>query len=107
MNNKDFDEQEYLKQCLIRDMLSAKGVLKTYVEVVETMKQEKEKLHQEVEDWKYKCVKLDDEMCELKKENVRLKENIKDLEQELLKKAIIECEPKEKGKPGRKPKEVK
>ncbi|MEG2347264.1 MAG: hypothetical protein RSB50_06240 [Cetobacterium sp.] len=141
MNNKDFDEQEYLKQCLIRDMLSAKGILKTYVEVTETMKQEKEKLHQEVEDWKYKCVKLDDEMCELKKENARLKEKevkviplleaeskreeyikelenkiklfeednnilndkIKDLEQELLKKAIIECEPKEKGKPGRKP----
>ncbi|MGL5725548.1 hypothetical protein [Cetobacterium sp.] len=141
MNEKDFNEQEYLKACLIRDMLNAKGMVATYVNITEVMKKEKEKLQQEVEDWKYKCGNMDNEMCELKKDNVRLKEKeikviplleaenkreeyvkelenkiklfeednnilndkIKDLEQELLKKVIVECEPKKKCKPGRKP----
>ncbi|MGL5717237.1 MAG: hypothetical protein ACRCX2_29770 [Paraclostridium sp.] len=141
MNEKDFNEQEYLKACLIRDMLNAKGMVATYVNITEVMKKEKEKLQQKIEDWKYKCGKMDDEMCELKKENVRLREKevkviplleaenkreeyikelenkiklfeednnilndkIKDLEQELLKKVIVECESKKKGKPGRKP----
>lgn len=139
MNEKDFNEQEYLKACLIRDMLNAKGMVATYVNITEGMKKEKEKLQQEVDDWKCKCGKMDDEMCELKKENARLKEKevkviplleaenkreeyikelenkiklfeednnilndkIKDLEQELLKKVIVEFEPKKRG---RKPK---
>ncbi|MGL5713006.1 MAG: hypothetical protein ACRCX2_08300 [Paraclostridium sp.] len=140
MNEKDFNEQEYLKACLIRDMLNAKGMVATYVNITDVMKKEKEKLQQEVEDWKFKCGKMDDEMCELKKENVRLKEKevkvipllesenrreeyvkelenkiklfeednnilndkIKDLERELLKKVIVECEPKPKCEPVKK-----
>lgn len=39
----------------------------------------------------------------LEKENEELKIKVEELEQELLKKTIIECEPKPKGKPGRKP----
>ncbi|MGL5707504.1 MAG: hypothetical protein ACRDDF_04480 [Aeromonas sp.] len=78
MNEKDFNEQEYLKACLIRDMLNAKGMVATYVNVTEVMKKEKEKLQQEVEDWKCKCSKMDDEMCELKKENARLREELND-----------------------------
>lgn len=85
MNEKDFNEQEYLKACLIRDMLNAKGMVATYVNITEVMKKEKEKLQQEVEDWKYKCSKMDDEMCELKKENVRLNEKVQDIEDQNLK----------------------
>lgn len=105
-------------------MLNAKELLKTYVEITESIKKEKEKLQQEVEDWKCKCIELDEENCELKKknkelgeswkevyqahnklekENEELKIKVEELEQELIKKTIIECEPKPNGKPGRKP----
>ncbi len=52
----------------------------------------------EVEQWK-------GEFNKQLEANRKLEEKIKELEEELLKKVIIECEPK--GKPGRKPKEVK
>ncbi|MGL5243843.1 MAG: hypothetical protein ACRC7R_01520 [Sarcina sp.] len=62
MNEKNFNEQEYLKACLIRDMLNAKGMVATYVNITEVMKKEKERLQQEVEDWKHKCRKLEEEL---------------------------------------------
>ncbi|MGL5718799.1 MAG: hypothetical protein ACRCX2_37705 [Paraclostridium sp.] len=67
MNEKDFNEQEYLKECLIRDMLVAKGALATYVNITDKMKKEREKLQQEVEDLKYKCGKLEEELEKTKK----------------------------------------
>lgn len=62
------------------------------------------KLHKETMNLITNHRKECEEYCE---ENQQLKNKIKELEEELLKKVIIECEPKLKGKPGRKPKEVK
>ncbi|MGL4646045.1 MAG: hypothetical protein ACRDAG_01305 [Cetobacterium somerae] len=62
MNEKDFNEQEYLKACLIRDMLREKRINETYKKVVETQAKVKEKLQQEVDDWKYKYGKLEEEL---------------------------------------------
>ncbi|MGL5190009.1 MAG: hypothetical protein ACRC7S_10225 [Cetobacterium sp.] len=78
MNEKDFNEQEYLKACLIRDMLNAKGMVATYVNITEVMKKEKEKLQQEVEDWKCKCGKLEEELDKKSETVVNLaKEKVK------------------------------
>lgn len=122
--------QEYLINSLLRDKERAEAEAESKNEVIEKVSDSKTELLIELENWRHKFLKLEDEVCEYKKKVKRLeadktfhinelqkrnnlfKENetltkkakeledkVVELEEELLKKVLVECGSKKMGRP--------